>query len=111
MELQYCRLPEGSPLETILCQDQISHWKNDSLYVFGEDLELFTAHYGKIITGGTYSNQASGPIDLCGINFYTQRQVSCIIETLRAKTPPSYEILLQWLQAGKAYIGFYLLGV
>ena len=41
IELQYCRLPHGSKLRSIISVDAISHWKLDSLYVSGDDMDVF----------------------------------------------------------------------
>lgn len=109
IELQHCQLPPGTPMETIFSLTQ--NWKNDSLYIFGDDMEQFYQHYGAIFTGGRYHNGKSGPPDLCGINFYSHQQAQQIIQRLVAQTPPDYQPLLHWLQSGANCIGFYLLGV
>lgn len=109
IEIQYCKLPQGSTLEKIVAVDSLEHWKNDSLYVFGDDMEVFYQNYGSIITGGVYNNQKSGPMDLCGINFYSYKQAAAIMECLQTETPPEYQTLQKWLQAGEQYIGFYVL--
>lgn len=111
IEIQYCKLPQESKLEKIVSVDAVSHWKNDSLYVSGDDMEEFYQHYGTVITGGVYNSGESGPMDLVGINFYSRRQAACIIERLQQETPPEYQVLRRWLEKGEAYIGFYILGV
>lgn len=111
IEIQYCRLPQGTPVEGIVSVDGISHWKDDSLYVSDDNMEAFYRHYGNILTDGIYNNGERGPMDLCGINFYSREQAAHIMERLQAETPPDYPLLLDWLQAGTRYIGFYLLGL
>lgn len=74
-------------------------------------MEVFYQNYGGIITGGVYNNQKSGPMDLCGINFYSRKQAAAIMECLQTETPPEYQTLQKWLQAGEQYIGFYVLGL
>ena len=111
IEIQYCRLPEGTSIREIVSVDAIKHWKEDSLYIFGDDMDLFYQSYGDIITGGVYHNRDRGPMDLFGINFYSREQTDAIIERLAEEKPPEYQILCRWLQAGKPYGGFYILGV
>lgn len=111
IEIQYCRLPEKTSLRDIVSIDAIKHWKDDSLYVCGDDMDLFYQHYGDIITGGIYNNGDCGPMDLCGINFYAGAQAAAMIERLTEKKPPEYQVLCQWLQAGRQYLGVYVLGV
>ena len=111
IEIQYCRLPEGTSLREIVSIDAIKHWKDDSLYIFGDDLDLFYQNYRDIITGGVYNNGDCGPMDLLGINFYAGAQAAAMIDRLTEKKPPEYQILCQWLQAGRQYLGVYVLGV
>ena len=66
---------------------------------------------GTIITGGVYNNKDSGPLDLLGINFYSQKQLIFMIERIKKEKPTDYQILLKWLEAGTEYIGFYVLGI
>ena len=72
IEILYCRLPEGTSLREIVSIDAIKHWKDDSLYISGDDMDLFYQSYGDIITGGVYNNGDHGPMDLFGINFYPE---------------------------------------
>ena len=111
MEIQYCRLPQGTKLKKIVSVEAISHWKNDSIYIFGDDIEVFYKHYGNIFTDGVYNNEERGPVDLCGINFYSREQSTLIIDRINTKTPPDYQVLLNWLRSGEHYIGFYILGL
>ena len=100
IEIQYCRLAKGTSIRKIVSVDAISHWKDDSLYICGDDMERFYQHYGDI-----------GPMNLWGINFYSRDQANNMIERLAEKKPPEYQILCRWLRAGEQYLGFYLLGV
>ena len=111
IEIQYCRLAKGTSIRKIVSVDAISHWKDDSLYICGDDMERFYQHYGDIITGGIYNNGDCGPMNLWGINFYSRDQANNMIERLAEKKPPEYQILCRWLRAGEQYLGFYLLGV
>ena len=111
VEIQYCRFPKGTSLREVVSIDAIKHWKDDSLYIFGDDLDLFYQNYGDIITGGVYNNGERGPMDLYGINFYSREQTNEIMERLAEEKPPEHQILCRWLQAGEQHLGFYLLGV
>lgn len=111
IELQYCKLPQGLKIKEIVSVDKISHWKNDSLYVSGDDVNLFYESYSNIITGGIYNNGKSGGMDLLGINYYSQEQAVLIMERIEDEKPPEYEILLRWLKSGINYTGFYVLGL
>ena len=73
IEIQYCRLAKGTSIRKIVSVDAISHWKDDSLYICGDDMERFYQYYGDIITGGIYNNGDCGPMNLWGINFYIKR--------------------------------------
>ncbi len=110
IELQYCRLLPDTEIQEIVSVDAIEYWKNDSLYILGEDMESFYLSYNAILTDGVYNNMERGPVDPYGINFYSQEQAVQIIERLKAERPPEYQPLLNWLNAGRQYIGFYILG-
>ena len=86
IEMQYCKLEQDSEIEKIVSVDAINHWKNDSLYIFGNDMNMFYSHYGTIITGGVYNNKDSDPLDLLGINFYSQKQLIFMIELIKKKS-------------------------
>ena len=111
IEIQYCKLPQGASIHEIVSVDSIRHWQEDSLYVFGDDMDVFYQNYGGIITGGFYNSETSGPMDLFGINFYWREQAACIQEQIKIKTPLDYQVLLTWLQKGEGCIGFYVLGL
>lgn len=111
IEMQYCKLAQGTEIKKIISVDAIEHWKNDSLYIHGDDDNEFVSHYGKIFTGGIYSNGKSGCVDMCGINYYSQEQAHLIIKKIKEMNPLDYPILLNWLEMIKEYIGFYILGL
>lgn len=111
IEFQYCKLEQDSEIEKIVSDNMIEHWKNDSLYISGNDMDLFYSNYGKIITGGVYANKESGPIDIFGINFYSKEQTLQIIKCIEAEKPEEYQTVLEWLKAGNICIGFYILGL
>ncbi len=111
IELQHCRLAQSVALETIVSVDAIRCWANDSLYLYGDDDTLFVSQYGDILIDGVYHNGRSGPVDLCGINYYSQRHSNLIANRIRERTPLDYQVLLNWLENGTDYNGFYILGL
>ena len=111
IEIQYCRLSQGTEIERIVSVDAIEHWKNDSLYIYGDDDNEFILHYGKIFTGGIYNNLKFGMIDICGINYYSLQQTHLILERIKKAKPLDYQVLLNWLEKIKENIGFYILGL
>lgn len=40
-----CRLKRGTEFKEIVSNKAIEHWKNDSLYICGDDMEEFYAIY------------------------------------------------------------------
>ncbi len=110
IELQYCKLRQGSDIQTIISVDTIDNWKEDSLYISGNDMELFFSQYSKIFSDGIYCNEERGVVDMCGINYYLPEQSEIIIEQVIKQRPFDYQILLNWLNDVKKYNGFYILG-
>lgn len=111
VELQYCKRNHSTTINEIVSNDRIEHWKDDSLYLCGDDMNVFYQVYGEILTGGTYANLEHGYLDCCGINYFSPAQAETIRQRLQTKQPTDYEILLHWLEQGKPYNGFYVLGV
>ena len=109
LELQSCTLPLGTALQDIVSPDRIHHWKNDSLYLYGEDSEAFLSDYEAILKNGVANDLESETPDLFGINYYSPKETEMIKARLKAEQPPAYEILLDWLE--NACNGFYLLGL
>ena len=111
MELQKCKQKPGTKLEEIVSIETISHWKNDSLYVYADDIQGFYAIYGKIFMDGCYQNGKRGIVDCWGVNYYTPEQTMRIARVLAEEKPKDFQVLLDWLTGGEKYNGFYLLGV
>ncbi len=111
LEFQHCKLPQGTDIKTLLSIDSIKHWQDDSLYLSGDDWNLFIRHYGDIITGGTYANGEQGPLDLCGINYFSPEQMAATIHRLEGEQPLDCKPLLLWLQEDSETNGFYILGL
>ena len=110
-EIQFCRLPKNTAIEIIVSVDNIVDWQDDSLYVFGNDYNLFFKEYERIFNCGIYNNLKSGTIDPYGINYYRPELIDGIIAKLHKIMPTDYEKLVEWLNTAKTYNGFYVLGV
>ena len=109
VELQFCRMPPGTPVRRLVDVDSIRNWMDDSLYV--DDETVLYREYGRFFTGGVYNNLRRGPVDLYGINYYESAMIDPLMERLRREQPPEYETLMGWLERAKDYNGFYILGI
>ena len=109
VELQFCRMPPGTPVRRLVDVDSIRNWMDDSLYV--DDETALYREYGRFFTGGVYNNLRRGPVDLYGINYYESAMIDPLMERLRREQPLEYETLLGWLERAKDYNGFYILGI
>lgn len=111
IEIQFCRMLRNTAVEFITAVDSIRHWRDDSLYVSGDDTGVFMQAYGGIFDRGIYNNLETGPIDPCGINYYGPGAIDAIVAKLQDIKPADYEKLAEWLNTAKQYNGFYILGV
>lgn len=113
IELQFCKLPSTTPLRKIVSVRNIEYWKDDSLYVSGNEdaFDDFYMAYSQIFTDGAYNHLQSGVVDICGINYYNPVLTEAIIQRLLLEKPTDYERLVDWLKKAKSYNGFYILGV
>ncbi|MCD7757436.1 MAG: hypothetical protein LUH45_04620 [Clostridiales bacterium] len=109
LELQFCKLPVWSKLETLVAVEHINHWHNDSLYI--HDARLFDQEYSSVFDCGVYHNLQRGTVDLWGINYYPPPSIDSLIKKVEEQKPLEYETLKAWLNQAKAYNGFYILGM
>lgn len=109
--MQYCKLNRYTTIEEIVSVNIVKHWEDDSLYICGDDWNIFCTAYGEIITNGTYNNLESGYLDWCGINYFSPEQAASIIKHIKEEKPPEHQTLLSWLEKAKQYNGFYVLGL
>ena len=109
IEMQFCRLPAGTDLHTLISAGSICHWQNDSLYISEES--LFYEAYNSIFDCGFYSNCCSGKVDIYGINYYPPSCLEAIIEKLCLIQPEGHNVLLDWLEKARAFNGVYILGI
>ena len=112
LQFVFCKLDRGTAVEEIVSNRAVAPllWSFTSLYLCGDDWNEFCEAYGEIITGGTYENLEAGYLDWCGINYFSPEQMQHIIKRLREEKPKDYPLLLNWLEQGTQYNGFYLLG-
>lgn len=111
IEFQYCELAHKPKIEEIISVDTIKMWKNDSMYIYGDDDNVFFSYYEDIFTGGIYTNGKTGVVDLCGINYYSDKDTECILKKLMHTHLPEQDKLVHWLKKAQAYSGFYILGL
>ena len=111
LELQLCRLTRGAKFEEIVSVDAIEHWKDDSLYIHGDDMSEFYIQYGNIFRDGYYKNGSRGIVDCYGINYYPPEETLRIAALLKRERPTDFQVLLDWLSDAEKYNGIYLLGV
>ncbi len=109
LELQFCKLPAQSSLETLVAVEGIDPWQSDSLYI--EDARLFDREYRSVFDCGVYNNLQRGTVDLWGINYYPPSSIDVLIQKTDAKKPLNHQTLRAWLNQAKAYNGFYILGM
>jgi hypothetical protein len=111
IEIQYCRLKPTSRISEIVSPRVRNDLKDDSLYVYVDDIDEFYSNYKDIFCDGTYNNTKKGDIDLFGINYYSPKQLTEIIDKIEKQKPLDYEILVEWLKQAFNYNGIYILGI
>ncbi len=109
IELQRCQ--STAPEKTLVAVESILHWQETSLYIPGDLANAFYGVYGELLGPGLYSNLQEGPLDQCGINYYSREKMSAIAQRLKESKPERYERLLSWLQEDPDANGFYILGI
>ncbi len=100
IEMQFCKLPAETKKEKLLALSSISHWKNDSIYIYLDDIDSFCQEYGPFLD-----------CDVYGINYYTPSTIDLLIDKLNKSMPLDYEVLVSWLCDAKCHNGFYILGI
>ena len=110
LELQFCQLKIGTSIKNIVDTDNIDCWRDDSLYVFGDDWNVFYKHYKNIFNNSVYPNLKCGEIDWSGINYYPPEQIEEMIKSVEEIKPKDYKILSEWLNKAKDFNGVYVLG-
>lgn len=111
LELQFCKMKKGTNIKSIVLTRNIVDWCNDSLYVSGDDTDVFYKQYKDVFKNGIYNNLKSGDIDFFGINYYSPELVEEMIKTIEANKPEDYAVILAWLNKAKEFNGVYILGV
>lgn len=111
IEIQYCNLKQNTPIKKIVSLRAIDNWKNDSLYIYIDDIDDFYSNYKDIFCDGAYNNLKNGDIDLFGINYYSPKQIIEIIDKIEKQKPSDYAVLLEWLKKGINRNGIYILGI
>lgn len=111
IEIQYCRLKQGTKLKKLVAVNSIKLYQDDSLYLHSSSLNDFMYNYSSIFGKGTYNNLHNGFIDPFGINYYSLEDITKIREKLMLNKPVEYQTLLKWLDNGSDFNGVYILGI
>lgn len=111
IEIQYCKLKQNTRIRKIVSLCAIDNWKEDSLYIYVNDINEFYSNYKDIFCDGVYNNLKNGIVDVFGINYYSPKQLIEIIDKIEKQKPLDYAVLLKWLKQGIDYNGFYILGI
>lgn len=111
LELQYCKMENGTAEKKLVSVRSLRHWQDDSLYLHADDLAAFLQSYRSVFSNGLYGNMAHGEIDAYGINYYSPAQVTGIMRTIEALRPIGYRTLFDWLRNASQYNGIYILGL
>ena len=111
IEIQYCKLPIRTREKMLVAVRSISHWKNDSLYIHVDNIDVFYKEYSSSFDCCIYNNLKTGIIDIFGINYYAPTIIDSLIEKLNKNKPTDYEYLIEWINKAKNYNGFYILGI
>lgn len=111
IEFQYCTMPKDTELKQIVSIKNVEHWKNDSLYLHGDDMNEFWYAYSKIFLNGYYNNEKCGIMDMYGLNYYTPEQTLQIINQIKKNNPKDFQVILSWLFHTEECNGFYILGL
>lgn len=89
----------------------IEHWRNDSLYVHGDDQSVFYNQYSAIFCNGEYPNGKKGVVYMWGPNYYSPEETKLIIKRLQKRNSDDDQILLKWLERVGPNDGFWILGI
>ena len=111
IEFQCCKLKRGTSIKKIISVDHIEHWKNNSLYLSGDNMEEFLLLYSDIFNKAIYNNRKSGAVDLFGINSCPPELEKAIVKRLRERNSEDDRILTDWLMTADEHNGLYILGV
>lgn len=110
IEIQFCKMPFDTKIKKITANG-MKNWRDDSLYIYADDIEIFFNEYSSFFICGTYNGLKSGIVDIFGTNYYKPDLIDTIAAMILESKPTDYEILIEWLYKAKNYNGFYILGI
>lgn len=110
IEIQFCKMPSDSKIKKIIANG-MKNWRDDSLYIYVDDIDTFFNEYSSFFACGTYNNSKSGILDIFGTNYYKPDLIDNIAAMILESKPTDYEILIEWLYKAKNFNGFYILGI
>ena len=106
-ELQYCREKKSEDKLFVSLQ----FWKEDSLYIDSDDVEIFDEFYYKYFEK-CQSPDKSGNFSPYGPNYYDKVRMEEILEEVKKDAPPEGNALIYWLSHKPIDCeGFYFLGI
>lgn len=111
IEIRFCEMPFGTKIKKVIARKSIKDWRDDSLYIYVDDIDTFDNEYSSFFAFGTYNNSKSGILDIFGVNYYKSDLIDNIAAMILESKPTDYEILIEWLYKAKYYNGFYILGI
>lgn len=109
LEFQFCETDKPLNDGKAICNTEF--WRDDSLFMHGDDFGEFYELYGDLFGCAVFPNGERG-CDSCGVNYYGKEETAKIVEGLSARPNEEYAALLLWLkEAEQRGNGFYILGV
>ncbi len=106
-ELSYCK--KDLPLATLV-ENGYTMWQEDSLLVYIDDDAELCAHYLPYLSP-THAPDGTDKFFYAGVNYYTKAETAAILQRLKADNPPYSAPLIEWLENGEEYNGFFFLGI
>jgi len=111
IEIRFCKMPFDTKIKKVIARNSIKDWRDDSLYIYVDDIDTFFNEYSSFFACGTYNNSKSGIVDIFGVNYYKPDLIDNIAAMILESKPTDYEILIEWLYKAKNFNGFYILGI
>lgn len=110
IEISFCDLSPKTTIKRRVNLKNIQYWKNDSLYVYLDDIQVFCQEYAHIFGPGADDNE-TGVFDAYGVNYYAPDLIDPLIKKIENEKPVDYQIITEWLSRAKSHNGFYILGI
>ncbi len=106
-EFSYCK--KDLPLADLV-NNGYTIWQEDSLLVYIDDDAKLFRHYLCYLSP-THAPNGTDEFFYAGVNYYTKAETAAILQRLKADNPPYSAPLIEWLENGEKYNGFFFLGI